>query len=475
MIYKNFFLTFLVNKIYKNIKLIKKRIKIILFIWCLIGIIVFSSLLYLSIPKFFNHLNHKSEIIKFLKENYNIEVKQLSNISYKIFPEPRLDIKNSDISINKPGLSGSFKTTSLLLNINQLYRGDYSNFKKIKIQDSNLSIKIKNFENFIEYFNNLKKKLIIKNSDIVILADKNKLITFKEVNLLNSNYHFKGLFKNKKIDIKFFSEINFNKLTIKAPEIGSTINILFSKNSNLKRYDGKLQSKILNNNFQFDFVKNKKIEIKNSFFRNKNISLSFDGFLNTNPYFNIDINFNIKNIVNKIKLLNYLKNNYKRNIDINKKLNGRININYTSDKPYKELIKNLNIVLLIENGDLYVQQSKIDFNEESLTFFGEIKNYEGYKVLNFDVRAAINDKSKLIKKINLDKKYKKIDLKTNGRFNLSSQKINFEKFLINNKYIANEKNLESFKKTFESLIVNENIFNFFELEKIEIFLLEVLK
>ena len=475
MIYKNFFSTFIDNKIYKNIKFIKKPIKFILLAWSLIVIIVFSSLLYLSIPKFFNHLNHKTEIINFLKETYNIEVKQFSKISYKIFPNPRLDIKDSNIGINKPGLSGDFKIISLMLNISQLYKGDYSNFKKIKIYDSNLTLRIKNLENFIKYFSYLKKKLIIKNSNITIFEDKKKLISFKEVNLQNLNYYFKGLFENKKIDIKFFSEVEYNKLTIEIPEIGSFINILFSKSSNLKNYAGKLQSKILNNNFQFDFIKKDKIEIKNSFFRNKNISSSFNGFLDTYPYFNMDINLNIKNIVNKNKLIDFLKKNHKSIFDINKKLNGRININYNSEKAYKEFIKNLNTVLIIENGNLYIKRSKINFIDGSVIFSGEIKSYEDYKVFNFDIHTLINNKNKFIKKLNLDKNFKKIDLKTSGRLNLSSQKINFEKVLINNKYIANEKDLRLFKKTFESLIVNENIFNLFKLEKVEIFLSEVLK
>ena len=80
----------------------------------------------------------------------------------------------------------------------------------------------------------------------------------------------------------------------------------------------------------------------------------------------------------------------------------------------------------------------------------------------------------MLKKIEVSYKGKdeKLFLKTKGKLNILSNKINFEKIEINN-YKANKEDLKYYKNSFEKILFNESFSNIFELYKIKKFIEEI--
>ena len=112
---------------------------------------------------------------------------------------------------------------------------------------------------------------------------------------------FSGIFLEKKFKIKFIDKNNYKRVIFNLPEIGLKSEANLTPDSGLDILRGKIKLKILNNNFKFDFIKNKSLEIFNSNFRNSIIQTSYDGNLNFKPYFNFDLKLN-SNYLNFKKL-----------------------------------------------------------------------------------------------------------------------------------------------------------------------------
>ena len=91
----------MVNKNFINKVFLHKVFKFIFFIRYLLIIFLISSIAFFSIPSFFNFEKEFKSINKQLDANYKIIMSNYDQISYKIFPSPRIIVKNSKLSINK--------------------------------------------------------------------------------------------------------------------------------------------------------------------------------------------------------------------------------------------------------------------------------------------------------------------------------------------------------------------------------------
>ena len=101
---------------------------------------------------------------------------------------------------------------------------------------------------------------------------------------------------------------------------------------------------------------------------------------------------------------------------------------------------------------------------------------EEYPRLNFNCNFNIEDKTKLLKKFSLSKKFdkKKLVLNVVGSLNLLNKKINFEKISTDKKYIFKEEDINFFKRTFERVLFNEGFLKIFRVNKIRDYFLEII-
>ena len=100
------------NKFYKTIhNHYSKFFKIFNFLRYLIPIFFGASILYITIPKFFDYEKKRVDIENFLLSNYQFEINSYNSIKYNIFPMPNISFENVNLI---------FKDNSNKMKVNQV-------------------------------------------------------------------------------------------------------------------------------------------------------------------------------------------------------------------------------------------------------------------------------------------------------------------------------------------------------------------
>ena len=106
----------MINKIYKNINNKFSRFFKFIFLIRYIFIIFFiASVIFLSVPHFFDYKKRENIIKLYLLQNYNLEIQKLKSINYKSLPSPHLIIDELDMNFHSDEID--FKTNKLLISM----------------------------------------------------------------------------------------------------------------------------------------------------------------------------------------------------------------------------------------------------------------------------------------------------------------------------------------------------------------------
>jgi|MDSY01.1.fsa_nt_gb hypothetical protein len=459
------------NKYYVAIKNIINTFLFLKYL-LLISVIVFS--IYLIIPKTFDLSKKKEIITRSLLSNYSIELTKYSKISYSIFPTPRIIIEKTSLNFKDNNGYAETNSLTLIIKLTELYRNQNLNIKVIKLDNSVINVEINKLKKLLNNINKIKKTILIKNSALIIKNDKEKLVKISNVNFNNykNDLRLKGLLNGEKIEFKFLNKFEDKKLFMIVPSMGANINIIFDKESNLKSYGGSLESKILGNIIKFKFKKDKVFEIFKSYFSNSKINTSFNGIIKLSPYFDFNINLDIKNLKNVSNLLSGYSNYYFKGLsNINSVTNGKLKITFNENKFKNNFLESVKILFIFENGNINIDDSLFEFNNGSFTIKGTTTNYGNFKRFNFEILSNILNRRTFFKKFGLPSSdnTKPLEILAKGSLNLSSNKINFTKISVNKDYVASEDDKNYFKNVIETLIINNNILNLFKLKNIKIF------
>ena len=479
MINKNIHTLKLKIKEYKNILKNNRFIKSIFFLKYIIIIFIISTIVYLVVPKFLNYENKIIYLKKSLNKNYNLSIINIKKINYKIFPTPRLILKKSTISLNKNNTKVEIKDLVLILNIFKLYKFNDLELIKIVLTQPNLIIKTENLKNILRYVDRVNNQMIIKNGSLLLSNKKSKILSIDKFSFNNKNKEkikLNSIIFGHKFNAIFLERRGKKNLTAIMPDFGFKTNVMFAENSSLDILKGKIEAKFLKNNLKFNFIKNDNLIISNSFFRNKLLQTTFDGTIETNPFFNFDLFFIIKSI-NFTDLLN--SDNIKNLLNVSdkaKKLNGKIKILYKKKNLERSYVKNLSASISSVNGLIKLNEITIHFPEAVINLEGDISEYEGYKKFNFKIIADITNKKKFFKnfKIKDIENQEAVGLSINGYLNISSNKIYFELIKIDNKKIISVEDINFYKKSFEQILIKDNLKNIFIIDNIKNFFEEIL-
>mgnify|MGYP006187428329 FL=1 len=225
--------------------------------------------------------------------------------------------------------------------------------------------------------------------------------------------------------------------------------------------------------FNFELDANQ-LKIKNSNFRNKDLSFSFDSSIILNPYLKINSNININeiesnliNIINLDKVLN--------NMSLLKKLDSKIKINYTNKSYFPDLIKAHTLDVELINGRL-VFSNIVFIGSDTISCKGNSLLADEYPRLNFNCNFAIKNKKKFIKKFSISKKVSqdKINFNLDGSLNLLKKKAKFKKINFEENYLINKEDVKYFQETFESILFDDGFFQIFKKKKIKEFILAII-
>tara|TARA_Y100000385_G_scaffold281672_1_gene334873 strand:+ start:547 stop:1953 length:1407 start_codon:yes stop_codon:yes gene_type:complete len=467
----------MINRTFKRIhNKYSNLFKFIFFLRYLFVIFFISSILFLTIPFFFD-LEKKDKVIKkFLLEKYGLSVSSYENIKYNVLPTPNLEIKNIDVSLRRESMRMNVEKLNIYIKLINIY--DSSNFdaNKIVIKNSKIQSSDTNLKNLIYYIYNLKNRFTLKNLNLKITRKDETLMSIEKINFSNFGYK-KNLFTGELFDknFKILINDNFKKIDFKLLRTGVSAEINFYETKKKNQISGIFKSKFLSSNLKFNFDYGaKKVKIYDSYFRSKHLSFNNESTVIHSPFFSSNSIFKIEDI--NLKLL--------KNLNLNKIINSKnlikkINLNnkiiFKSNTFNNNLIDDLYLSINLAYGRLNYSK-KIIISENIIICDGNINLLEEYPVLYFNCSITSKDKKKLLKKFKIKYKNKNelFKLNTKGNINILGNKINFQNILVNNKdYSASNEDLNYFKQIFESILFDKDFIGIFNLKKIKDFVLEV--
>ena len=466
----------MINKIYKIIhNKYFTLFKFIFFLRYLIGIFFISAALFLFIPHFID-FKKKDEIIKnYLLESYGLKINKYENIEYKSLPVPSLEIQNIDAGIASDSLKINIINLKIYPKLLNIY--NYKNFEanKIVLNKNKILLSDSEIKIFLNYIFNLKNRLKFKNLDLKIYREISSLIELEKINFSNYGYN-KNIVKGKifKKKFKILINDNYNSINLKLLKTGITVDIDFNEIKEKSLISGVFKSTLLNSKLKFNFdYDEKKLKIYNSYFRNKDLSFKSESTITHYPFFYLNTIFKVDDInVKLLKKININKIFTSKNLI--KKLNTKNQINFKSKKFSGNLIDDLSLNINLTYGRL-VYLKKISISKNFFTCQGDLNSLEEYPILYFDCLLESKDKKKLLKEFSI--KYKNKDepfqLNVRGNLNILNNKINFKNITMNNNYEASKEDLNYFKRSFETILFNENFLNIFNYKKIREFILEI--
>ena len=464
----------MINKFYKRIHNKYLGIfKSIFFLKYLIVVFFIFLSLFLIIPKFFDYDKKKANLEKYLLKNYSFEIEEISNIKYKIFPIPFLELEDVVFKINSNDKFFKFKKILITPKITNIYNYDNFSANKVILQEAQINIDIKKIDLLKKFISQIKK-FKLKNVNVIISNKGKPILNLQRINFSNYGYkknEINGEVFEKEFIVNFKN--NFDKLDFKLIKAGVNIEIIFNDKNDNDKFSGKLKGEVLNSNLKLDFIYDKKkLKINNFFFRNRNLSFDNQTNYTYEPFLNVITSTNIKDfnpkLIDKINLDYLLK--FK---EVIKKINAANKINFKSSRYSKNLIDNINLDTSLTYGRLTFSKKIIIFNS-NLVCDGETNLLEEYPILYFKCLLTSQDKKKLLKKFGVKYKNKneKLSFQIDGRINLIKNQINFER-IESESYSFPKNDLKYIKDLFEATVLNKGVFKTFQKEKIKNFILQI--
>ena len=152
-------------------------------------------------------IGYKNKIVTELSDEFNINLSNSFDISYRILPKPHYLIKDTKTT------SAEIKGLTVYISQNNFFNKDSIRISEVVIEEANFSLLKDNFKTFYKHSENkfTKKKIKINNSNIFFKNNLNEVISiikisnaflfFDEKNLLNL-FDLKGEIFNIPFELK---------------------------------------------------------------------------------------------------------------------------------------------------------------------------------------------------------------------------------------------------------------------------------
>jgi len=431
-----------------NFIIIKRNVfKIILYP---IIFFILISLAYFFTPKLFDY---SPQLVKEkLKQNNNINIKDILKINYKAFPSPRLRISGSNFTMEEGAIAVENSEIDIILNISGILNNKKLVYNKLFIKKGSSKVNINNINQLLNSIEKNKKKIFFKENNLILVQNNKSLIEINnsliKINFINGHQelNINGIFLNHKILIKLDSKLeNKSNLILEIPGLDILTKVSFETSDTSSIINGLVNFKVLNNYLQFNFTKVDTIKTSNGFFRNNLINLFFEGDIIFNPSFFVKLDLK-PTILNMEKLFPIIQKKYFSDdiggLALIKKINGSFKFKSKFDG-----------VTTFENGKISFKNFKTG-NNKSLYFDAEISEFGKKGKIQFNLLKTIQYKRGSSKQI-----------KILGFIIPSNSKIIFEKMsLDNNEYSTEE--IKNYEKQFANEVIQNSLKNIFNDSKL---------
>ena len=386
-------------------------------------VVLFIYIFYLSIPLLYDKNWIQNKIVTKLGNEFNINLGNSFDFSYRILPKPHYLIRDSKTSLVE------IKTLNVFISQNNFFNKDSIIINQVVLEEVNFSLLSNDLKPLYKESENKfsKKKIKVNDSNIFFKNNLNEVISiikisnaflfFDEKNLFNL-FDLKGEIFNIPFKLKYQNALNLQKkIEINAPDLQlKVINDFFKKDENLS--SGISNISILSSSINTKFnIKDQTAIFQSDGSRIYNSKIDYNGQLAINPFdLNLKINlydYKISNLFTPNSIINEF---IKSGLLFNENISVQTLVNIKSTKK-DEIFNEVKLELRILNGKISFDKSVFINNNIGLM---EISNSDLF--LDNDKLFLSSNLSIDIKDI--DKLYSFLNTSKNSRKNIRNIKLN---------------------------------------------------
>ncbi|MDB9742173.1 hypothetical protein OAA97_00255 [Candidatus Pelagibacter sp.] len=413
-------------------------------------VVLFIYIFYLSIPLLYDKNWVQNKIVTKLSDEFNINLSNSFDISYRILPKPHYLIKDTKTAL------AEITKLNVYISQNNFFNKGSIRISEVVIEEANFSLLKDNFKTFYKDSENKfsKKKIRINNSNIFFKDNLNEVISiikisnaflfFDEKNLFNL-FDLKGEIFNIPFELNYQNEINSQKkIKIKAPDLKlEIINKFFKKDEDLS--NGINNISILNSSINTKYsIKDQIVIFQSDGSRVYNSEIDYNGQLAINPFdLNLKINlynYKISNLFTSNSIINEF---IKSGLLFNENISVHTSLNIKSTKRDK-IFNEAKIELRVLNGKINFDNSIFINNNIGLM---EVSNSDLFLeneklILTANLSIDIKNTDRLYSFLNTNKRLRKNikNIKLNITYDFLSNEIVFKNIKIDDNEVSSQFN-----------------------------------
>ncbi|AAZ20838.1 hypothetical protein [Candidatus Pelagibacter communis] len=411
-------------------------------------IILFTYIFYLLIPLLYDKNWIQNKVVTKLGNEFNINLSNSFDISYRILPKPHYLIRDSKISL------AEIKTLNVFISQNNFFNKDSIRINEVVIEEANFSLLSNNLKPLYKDSENKfsKKKIKINNSNIFLKDNLNEVISiikisnaflfFDEKNLFNL-FDLNGEIFNIPFTLNYQNTINSQKnINIKAPDLKlKIIDKFFKKDEDLK--SGMNNISILNSSINTKYsIKDQIVIFQSDGSRIYNSKIDYNGQLAINPFdLNLKINLYDYKISNLFTPNSIIYEFIKSGLLFNENISVQTLVNIKSTKKDK-IFNEAKLELKVLNGKINFDKSMFINNNIGLL---EVSNSDLFLendrlILTANLSIDIKDIDKLYSFLNTSKNSRKNirNIKLNIIYDLLGDEIAFKNIKIDENKVSDQ-------------------------------------
>ena len=411
-------------------------------------VVLFIYIFYLLVPLLYDKNWVQNKIISKLSTEFNINLIDTSDISYRILPKPHYLIKDSKTDL------AEIKVLNVFISQSNFFNKDNTRINKVVIKKANFSLSNNDFKILHERSDNKfsEKKIKINNSNIFFKNNLNEVISivkisnaflfFDKENLFNL-FDLKGEIFTIPFKLKYQNMLNSKKnIQIEASDLKlKIINEFFNKDEDLT--SGINNVSILNSSINTKFsIKDQILIFESDDSKILNSKIDYNGQLTINPFdLNLKIkldNYKISNLFISNSIINEL---IKSGLLFNENISVLSSVNIESTKKDK-IFNEAKLEVRVLNGKISFDKSVFISNNIGLI---EVSNSDLFLendklILTANLSIDIKDSDRLYSFLITNKRLRKNikNIKLNITYDFLSNEIAFKNIMIDDNKVSDQ-------------------------------------
>jgi hypothetical protein len=410
--------------------------------------ILFAYIFYLLIPLLYDKSWVQNKIITKLSAEFNINLSNSFDISYRILPKPHYLIKDSKTAM------AEIKVLNVFISQNNFFKKDNIRINEVIIEEANFSLLNDNFkmlyENIDDKFS--EQKIKVNNSNIFFKDNLNEVISIIKISkaslFFNKNdlfnlFDLKGEIFNIPFELNYQNTLNSQKkIEINAPDLQlKVINNFSKKDEGLISGINKIS--ILNSSINTKYnINDQMVIFQSDSSRVYNSKIDYNGQLTINPF---DLNLKIDLYNHKISKL-FTPNPIiiefiKAGLLFNENISVHTLVNIKSIKK-NDIFNEAKLELRVLNGKISFDKSVFIKNNIGLI---EVSNSDLFLendklILTTNLEFDIQNINRLYSSLNTNKRLRKDikNIKLNITYDFLNNEITFKNIKIDNNKVSDQ-------------------------------------